>query len=75
MHFTLDKAEPGEKLIIQELPNGEIKSQLIRLGITQGEKINCLERLVGGTVVIQKKRQEIALGYELARKISVIHEN
>ncbi len=69
---TLDKAKKGKIVTIVNLPSGNIRSQLIRLGLTEGGTIKCLERLPGGTIVIQKNRQEIAVGYELAKKIKVI---
>ena len=69
---TLDKTEKGNLLQIIKLPSGEIKSQLIRLGISEGDKIKCAQRLPGGTIVVQKNRQEIAIGFELAKKIKVI---
>lgn len=56
------------------LPQGLMKVQLIRLGISEGDRIFCLERLPGGTVVIQKNRQEIALGHELAKQILISEE-
>jgi Fe2+ transport system protein FeoA len=30
-----------------------------------------MERLPGGTVVLQRNRQEIAIGYDLAKKIEI----
>ena len=69
---TLDKAEKGNFLHVIKLPSGEIKSQLIRLGISEGDKIKCSQRLPGGTIVVQKNRQEIAIGFDLAKKIKVI---
>lgn len=71
MSNTLDKAKKGTYITIQTLPDGLLKIQLIRLGITEGAKIFCLERLPGGTIVLQKNRQEIAIGYDLAKKIEI----
>jgi ferrous iron transport protein A len=68
---TLDKAKKGTYLILLNLPTGSIKVQFIRLGISEGDKVMCIERLPGGTIVIQKNRQEIAIGYDLARKIII----
>ncbi len=68
----LDKVKSGQNIIIAELPSGEIKSQLIRLGIAVESKFKCLKRLPGGTIVLVRKRQEIALGFDIASKISVI---
>jgi Fe2+ transport system protein FeoA len=74
MTFSLDNAKPGSKLKIKNLPEGIIKSQLIRFGIYEGQIVHCIDRLVGGTIILQKSRQEIALGYDLARKILVLNE-
>lgn len=65
----LDKIKKGMQVTIHSLPDGITKAQLIRLGITTGAKVVCLHRLPGGTIVLQKNRQEIAIGYDLAKKI------
>ena len=72
INSTLDKAIKGSPLVILNLPSEEIKTHLIRMGICEGDTVNCLERLPGGTIVIQKNRQEIAVGYDLAKKIEII---
>ncbi len=54
------------------MPAGTLRAQFIRVGISEGEKVKCLERLPGGTVVLQKNRQQIAVGHQLARQILVI---
>lgn len=69
---TLDKAKKGSFVTIVTLPQGELKVQMIRLGLAEGDTIVCVERLPGGTIVVQKNRQEIAIGYSLANKIKVI---
>ncbi len=66
---TLDTVKKGMKVIIATLPDGIEKAQLIRLGITKGSVVLCLERLPGGTIVLKRNRQEIAIGYPLAKKI------
>ncbi|MCX8057055.1 MAG: ferrous iron transport protein A [Ignavibacteria bacterium] len=71
MKTTLDKVERGQKFIIDHLPNDEYKLQLIRFGIAEGEKVTCLDKILGGTVILKKNRLEIALGSELAKKIHV----
>jgi Fe2+ transport system protein FeoA len=71
--IPLHQVSKGSRLIIMEIPEGRAKSQLIRLGVVKGEFIRCLERLPGGTIVIQKHRQEIAIGVALARTIIVAY--
>ncbi|WKZ68443.1 MAG: FeoA family protein [Melioribacteraceae bacterium] len=69
---TLNNTKKGNSIIVINLPEGELKSQFIRLGITEGSIVRVYERLPGGTVVLQKNRQEIAVGSDLAKKIKVI---
>jgi len=71
---TLQNTRKGNSVIVLNLPEGELKSQFIRLGITEGSTVKINERLPGGTVVITKNRQEIAVGSDLAKKIKVIVE-
>jgi Fe2+ transport system protein FeoA len=61
----------GDSVRIMSVPTGALRTQFIRLGISEGERVTCLERLPGGTIVIQKNRQQIALGHKLAREILV----
>ena len=74
-HIPLHQVQKGRRLVVVEIPEGRSRSQLIRLGVVKGEFIRCLERLPGGTVVIQKHRQEIAIGVTLARTILVAYVN
>lgn len=71
----LHKIPKGSRVWIVQVPEGKAKSQLIRLGILKGEFIRCLERLPGGTVVIEKNRREIAIGMTLAKSIFVTYAN
>jgi ferrous iron transport protein A len=71
----LHKIPKGSRVLIVKVPEGKGKSQLIRLGILKGEFIRCLERLPGGTVVIEKNRREIAIGMTLAKSIFVAYAN
>jgi Fe2+ transport system protein FeoA len=69
--LTLSDVQRGNYIKIVRLPHGLAKSQMIRFGFIEGETVKCLERLPGGTVLIQKKHQEIAIGVKLARQIIV----
>jgi Fe2+ transport system protein FeoA len=69
--FPLDSVKKGSRLVIIDIPDGKSRTQLIRLGILEGQVIQCIERMPGGTVVIEKNRQEIALGAGLAKTIVV----
>ena len=64
-------SKAGQWLRISVVPKGILGAQFIRVGINEGERVRCIERLPGGTVVIRKNRQEIAIGHQLAREILV----
>lgn len=61
----------GKRVTVVEVPEGKSRSQLIRLGIHRGEQLTCLHRLPGGTMLVEKNRQEIAIGFALASLILV----
>ena len=71
--FPLHTAAKGRSLTIIDIPDGWSRTQLIRFGILGGERVQCLERLPGGTIVIEKNRQEIAIGAALAKTILVAY--
>jgi len=71
--IPLDQVTKGSSLLIIDIPEGRSRERLIRLGILKGQLIKCIERLPGGTVVIEKNRQEIAIGATLAKTILVAY--
>lgn len=72
---TLDQASRGRFIRINSLPKGLSRIQLLRFGITEGDIVFCMERLPGGTVVIRKNRQEIAIGFDIAKDISCTYHS
>jgi len=69
--IRLSDVKQGSTVKIISLPDGVYRSQFIRLGIFEGQMITCLEKLPGGTLVVRKNRQEVAIGGDLAKKILV----
>ena len=39
---------------IQAIPQGDVRAQFVRLGVHEGERVRCIERLPGGTIVLGK---------------------
>ena len=70
--FPADRLTSGQLARVHFLPEGDFRARFIRLGIHEGEQVRCLERLPGGTIVLQKNRQQIAIGHELAHRILVV---
>ncbi len=68
----LTQIRKGNTATIIALPHGSMKSQLIRLGVFEGQHIKCIHRLPGGTMVIERNRQEIAIGRKLAQQVHVV---
>ena len=70
--LTLVDARRGATGTILSLPeSAELRSQCIRLGLCIGARFVCIQRLPGGTIVVETNRQEIALGRSLAVSIGV----
>jgi len=72
--IKLNKIKPSERFLVQKIPE-EIKYELIRLGISQGDSLLCVAKIPFGPVVIQKDLQEIAIGGKFASLIEVSQEN
>ncbi len=71
----LEEIRAGQWVKIISLPVGVLYAQFIRLGFHEGQRVKCLERLPGGTVVLQKNRQQVAVGHLLAKSIYVVSES
>jgi Fe2+ transport system protein FeoA len=69
--MTLDQAKKGSVIQIISIPQGSNRSQLIRMGIAEGSRVVCQEKLPFGPVVLRCRRQEIAIGRQLAQCILV----
>lgn len=69
--MSLDTVRPGQRVRIQSIPDGDIRAQVIRLGLHSGAEIVCLYKTPGGPVVIGCANQELAIGRPLARRIEV----
>lgn len=67
----LNRSVRGRQFIVHALPHGHLRILFLRLGISEGDQAVCAEKLPGGTVVIRKNRQRIAVGGALARQILV----
>lgn len=69
--MTLDKVRLGERVKIINIDDDRVREQASRMGIEEGEVFTCAGVIPAGPVVLSKHRQEIAVGRELARHISV----
>ena len=70
--ISLLEARKGMLFRIHSLPPGHLRTWLLRLGISEGSVVECYERLAGGTIVLKKNRQQVAVGRQLARQVKVL---
>lgn len=69
--MCLTDIKRGERVHIQCISEEGLRTQLIRFGITEGSAIQCLEKIPFGPFMVRHNRQELAIGREMARQISV----
>lgn len=67
----LRAVKKGARFIVKQIDDKEMRTQLLRFGLAEGSKAVCFERLPLGPIVIKHRRQEVAIGEELTRKIWV----
>jgi len=69
--MTLAQASRGDIIEVVSIPDANIRAQAIRLGIFEGSKIICSEKLPAGPVILQNRNQEVAVGRRLAESIAI----
>ena len=69
--MCLTEVKRGQQVHITEISGEDLRTQLIRFGIAEGSRIQCLEKIPLGPFMVRHHRQELALGREVARKILV----
>ncbi len=69
--MTLDCIHRGQRFVVTSMPDSVTRAQAIRLGISEGEILTCEEIIPAGPVIVRKRRQEIALGRNLCKRIGV----
>lgn len=69
--MRLDKASRGQVVKITGIPNDHVRVQALRFGLSEGAVVTCREVVPAGPVVVARNKQEIAIGRNLARTISV----
>ncbi len=69
--MSLSELRKGEEAIVESVPEGQIRHQLLRFGIAPGSRVVCHARIPFGPVVLKFGGQEIALGRALADSLKV----
>lgn len=69
--MSIEIMRRGDKATIGNIVQEELRVQLLRFGITEGCQVQCLTNIPFGPVVLRYGGQEIALGRELARQVTI----
>ena len=68
---TLDTAKKGDAVKIISIPDAKVRAQAIRFGIAEGEIVKIVQVVPAGPIVLEKGKQEIAIGRSLAKAITI----
>ena len=69
--MTLDEAKRGDQIEIIYIKDALVRSQAIRLGISEGSRMLCAEIVPHGPIILKNRKQEVAIGRKIAHKIKV----
>ncbi len=70
---TLDEAKRGDEMVVTGVDDAAARIHAIRFGMGEGACVRCVTKIPSGPIVLKSGRQEIAVGRELAKRISVRH--
>ncbi|MCY0897840.1 MAG: ferrous iron transport protein A [Firmicutes bacterium] len=69
--MTLAEAKAGSTVTVEAFVGADQASEAIRLGIVPGRELKILRKITRGPLVVQAGVSQIAVGYHLARRITV----
>jgi Fe2+ transport system protein FeoA len=69
--MSLSDLRRGQSGTVLQIPDDELRVQLLRFGITAGCSVHCHTKIPFGPVILRYGGQEIALGRKVADQISI----
>lgn len=69
--MTLNQVKKRDTFRIISIHDNEIRTQAIRLGMSDGTEAKCVYKISGGPILLDIGGQEIAVGSSLAEKIEI----
>lgn len=73
MGDVLSTVEAGSEFQITNVPDEEVRAQLLRLGLLDGD-VECRRRIPNGPVVVRRGGTQFAIGASLSDRIRVGYE-
>lgn len=68
---TLAEARSGDRMVVTAVHDEHARLTALRFGMAEGARVSCVTRIPAGPIVLRSGRQEIAVGRELAKRITV----
>ncbi len=68
---TLADARAGQRFVVTGVEDEGARVTALRFGMAEGACVHCTARIPAGPIVLRSGRQEIAVGRQLAKSITV----
>ena len=68
---TLADARVGQHFVVTGVEDAGARVTALRFGMAEGACVHCTARIPAGPIVLRSGRQEIAVGRQLAKSITV----
>ena len=69
--FSLDRAQPGDRIMIAGFKTHTILQRFQKLGLTVGDQLQVISRTASGSTIVNYQGDRIGLGANMARQILV----
>ncbi|MBE0416352.1 MAG: ferrous iron transport protein A [Coriobacteriia bacterium] len=69
--FTLDCLRRGDSCEVLGIGDEMARITALRFGMSEGAHVSCVTKIPAGPIVVRSGRQEIAIGRNLAKRITV----
>ena len=67
----IDGVPVGSTARIEAIEDESARRELTRLGFEEGSDVQVISRIPFGPIVLQRRRRQVAIGRELARRVRV----
>lgn len=67
---VLSAVEKGDRFEILDVPDGQVRAQLLRIGFLDGV-VTCTHHIRNGPVVLEADGTQIAIGASIAERIEI----
>lgn len=67
----LADARAGDEMVVTSVNDTQARVSALRFGMAEGALVRCVSRIPMGPIVLRSGRQEIAVGRQLAGRITV----